>query len=158
MEKEYYNTETVKEKFGVLSENFILYKTLLGDNSDKIPGVKGLGEKGIFKKFPELTEKKLTLEDIFDISARKFKEHVVYSRIVHDRTKLENSYKIMDLSIPMVDDQQIEYLDYLIGEKFPDLNSKMFIQLYNEDKLGGMIRNLDIWLKEKFYHFKGYKD
>ena len=158
MEKEYYNTETVKEKFGVLSENFILYKTLLGDNSDKIPGVKGLGEKGIFKKFPELTEKKLTLEDIFDISARKFKEHVVYSRIVHDRTKLENSYKIMDLSIPMVDDQQIEYLDYLIEEKFPDLNSKMFIQLYNEDKLGGMIRNLDIWLKEKFYHFKGYKD
>ena len=158
MEKEYYNTETVKEKFGVLSENFILYKTLLGDNSDKIPGVKGLGEKGIFKKFPELTEKKLTLEDIFDISARKFKEHVVYSRIVHDRTKLENSYKIMDLSVPMVDDQQIEYLDYLIEEKFPDLNSKMFIQLYNEDKLGGMIRNLDIWLKEKFYHFKGYKD
>ena len=37
MEKEYYNTDTVKEKFGVLSENFIIYKTLLGDNSDKIP-------------------------------------------------------------------------------------------------------------------------
>ena len=158
MEKEYYNTDTVKEKFGVLSENFIIYKTLLGDNSDKIPGVKGLGEKGIFKKFPELTEKKLTLEDIFDISTRKFKEHVVYSRIVYDRTKLENSYKIMDLSVPMVDEQQIEYLDYLIDEKFPDLNTKLFIQLYNEDKLGGMIRNLDIWLKEKFYHFKGYKD
>ena len=158
MEKEYYNTDTVKEKFGVLSEYFIIYKTLLGDNSDKIPGVKGLGEKGIFKKFPELTEKKLTLEDIFDISTRKFKEHVVYSRIVHDRTKLENSYKIMDLSVPMVDEQQIEYLDYLIDEKFPDLNTKLFIQLYNEDKLGGMIRNLDIWLKEKFYHFKGYKD
>ena len=158
MEKEYYNTDTVKEKFGVLSENFIIYKTLLGDNSDKIPGVKGLGEKGIFKKIPELTEKKLTLEDIFDISTRKFKEHVVYSRIVQNRTQLENSYKIMDLSIPMVDQQQIEYLDYLIDEKFPNLNTKLFIQLYNEDKLGGMIRNLDIWLKEKFYHFKGYKD
>ena len=157
MEKEYYNTDTVKEKFGVLSENFIIYKTLLGDNSDKIPGVKGLGEKGIFKKFPELTEKKLTLEDIFDISTRKFKEHVVYSRIVHDRTKLENSYKIMDLSVPMVDEQQIEYLDYLIDEKFPDLNTKLFIQLYNEDKLGGMIRNLDTWLKDIFLQFKGYK-
>ena len=158
MEKEYYTPQTVKNKFGVLPQNFILYKTLLGDNSDNIPGVKGLGVKGIFKKFPELTEKKLTLEDIFDISTRKFKEHVVYSRIVHDRTKLENSYKIMDLSVPMVDEQQIEYLDYLIDEKFPDLNTKLFILLYNEDKLGGMIRNLDIWLKEKFYHFKGYKD
>ena len=158
MEKKYYTEEVFRAKYNMSPQNFILHKTLLGDNSDKIPGVKGLGEKGIFKKFPELTEKKLTLEDIFDISARKFKEHVVYSRIVHDRTKLENSYKIMDLSVPMVDDQQIEYLDYLIEEKFPDLNSKMFIQLYNEDKLGGMIRNLDIWLKEKFYHFKGYKD
>ena len=158
MEKEYYNTETVLEKFGVLSENFILYKTLLGDNSDKIPGVKGLGEKGIFKKFPELKTQVLTLEDIFDISARKFKEHVVYSRIVQNRTQLENSYKIMDLSIPMVDQQQIEYLDYLIDEKFPNLNTKLFIQLYNDDKLGGMIRNLEIWLNDKFSHFKGYKD
>ena len=133
MEKEYYNTETVLEKFGVLSENFILYKTLLGDNSDKIPGVKGLGEKGIFKKFPELKTQVLTLEDIFDISARKFKEHVVYSRIVQNRTQLENSYKIMDLSIPMVDQQQIEYLEYLIDEKYPNLNTKLFIKLYNED-------------------------
>ena len=67
MEKEYYTPKVVKEKFGVLTENFILYKTLLGDNSDKIPGVKGLGVKGIFKKFPELQTQPLTLDDIFDI-------------------------------------------------------------------------------------------
>ena len=158
MEKEYYNTETVKEKFGVLSENFILYKTLLGDNSDKIPGVKGLGEKGIFKKFPELTEKKLTLEDIFDISARKFKEHVVYSRIVQDRTKLENSFKIMDLSIPFLDDEQKEYIEWVIDQDLPEFHPKLFIQIYNEDKLGGMIRNLDIWLDNNFTQFKGYKN
>ena len=158
MEKEYYNSDTVLQKFKVLSENFIIYKTLLGDNSDKIPGVKGLGEKGIFKRFPELQTKVLTLEDIFDISTRKFKDHVVYSRIVHDRVKLENSFKIMDLSKPMVDAEQIEYLDYVIDQDFPELEPKLFIQIYNEDKLGGMIRNLDIWLKDKFSHFKGYKN
>ena len=157
MEKEYYNTETVKEKFGVLSENFILYKTLLGDNSDKIPGVKGLGEKGIFKKFPELTEKKLTLEDIFDISARKFKEHVVYSRIVQDQDRLRTSFKVMDLSKPMISKLEEEYLEDLIIKDIPDLNNKFFISLYNEDKLGGMIRNLDTWLKDIFLQFKGYK-
>ena len=32
------------------------------------------------------------------------------------------------------------------------------IQFYNEDKLGGMIRNLDTWLKDIFSQFKGYKD
>mgnify|MGYP002883995860 CR=1 FL=1 len=158
MEKEYYTPKVVKKKFGVLTENFILYKTLLGDNSDKIVGVKGLGEKGIFKKFPELIDKKLTLDDIFDISARKFKEHIVYSRIVQDENRLRNTFKIMDLSNPMVSQKEKEYINTLIIEDIPDFNPEMFIQFYNEDKLGGMIRNLDIWLKEIFEQFKGYKN
>jgi len=158
MEKEYYTPQTVKDKFGCLSENFILYKTLLGDNSDNIPGVKGLGAKGIFKKFPELQTQPLTLDDIFDISARKFKDHVVYSRVIQDQNKLENSYKVMDLSAPMINQQQVDYLEDLMSEEIPDLNSEMFIQLYNEDKLGGMIRNLDNWIKENFEHFIGYKN
>ena len=158
MEKEYYTRDTVKEKFGVLAENFILYKTLLGDNSDKVPGVKGLGVKGIFKKFPELQNNKLTLDDIFDISTRKFKEHVVYSRIVQDQDRLENTYKIMDLSIPMIDEREIEFLDYLIKDDLPELNSKPFITLYEEDKLGGMIRNLEYWLRDNFSELKLYSE
>ncbi len=158
MEKEYYTPKVVKEKFGVLTENFILYKTLLGDNSDKIPGVKGLGVKGIFKKFPELQTESLTLNDIFNISTRKFKDHVVYSRIVQDQSRLETNYKIMDLSTPMINEREKDYLDDLIAEETPELNSEMFIQFYNEDKLGGMIRNLDTWLKDIFLHFKGYKN
>ncbi len=158
MEKEYYTRATVKEKFGVIAENFILYKTLLGDNSDNIPGVKGLGAKGIFKKFPELQEKDLTLENIFEISTRKFKDHIVYSRILQDEDKLRTSFKVMDLETPMIDEKEKEYLDQLITDSFPDFNPEMFIQFYNEDKMGGMIRNLDIWLKDIFSQFKGYKD
>ena len=158
MEKEYYTPSAVKEKFGVSPQKFILYKTLLGDNSDNIPGVKGLGVKGIFKKFPELQERDLTLDDIFEISTRKFKDHVVYSRIIQDQDRIETGYKIMDLSTPMIDNKEKEYLDDLIESDFPELNSEMFIQFYNTDQLGGMIRNLDTWLKDIFTQFKGYKD
>jgi 5'-3' exonuclease len=158
MEKEYYTKDTVKEKFGVLAENFILYKTLLGDNSDKVPGVKGLGAKGIFKKFPELQDQKLTLDDIFDISARKFKDHVVYSRVVQDQSRLEDTYKIMDLSKPMIDEREVEYLSKVIEEDLPDLNLKPFITLYEEDKLGGMIRNLEYWLRDNFAELKLYSE
>ena len=55
------------KKFGVLAENFIVYKTLMGDASDKIPGIKGLGEKKLKKLFPELGERIVTLEDIIEI-------------------------------------------------------------------------------------------
>jgi len=64
----------------------------------------------------------------------------------------------MDLSNPMVSQKEKEYINTLIIEDIPDFNPEMFIQFYNEDKLGGMIRNLDIWLKEIFEQFKGYKN
>ena len=158
MEKEYYTPNVVEEKFGLLPHNFILHKTLLGDNSDNIRGIKGLGAKGIFKKFPELKTTELTLQDIFDISARKFKDHVVYSRIVQEQSRIETNYKVMDLSVPMIDDRGKKHIDNLIVENFPDFNPEMFIQFYNEDKMGGMIRNLETWLKDIFSQFKGYKD
>jgi hypothetical protein len=63
----------------------------------------------------------------------------------------------MDLSTPLVDDREIEYLENLIEEEIPELNIEMFVQFYNSDQLGGMIRNLENWLKEIFLQFKGYK-
>ena len=36
----------------------------------------------------------------------------------------------------------------LVSIIMPCYNSEMFISFYNEDKMGGMIRNLDVWLKE----------
>ena len=56
----------------------------------------------------------------------------------------------MDLSTPMIDEREIEYIDQLVASDLPELNEKLFITLYNEDKLGGMIRNLEYWLKENF--------
>ena len=40
MEKEYYTPQTVMDKYKISPHNFILHKTLLGDNPDKIKGVK----------------------------------------------------------------------------------------------------------------------
>ena len=47
MEKEFYTEEVIKEKYNMSPSNFIIYKTLMGDNSDKVKGVKGLVKKVI---------------------------------------------------------------------------------------------------------------
>jgi DNA polymerase I len=59
--KEYYTIDTVIEKFKMSPTNFILYKTLMGDNSDKVAGIKGLGEKKLYKLFPELSERRFNI-------------------------------------------------------------------------------------------------
>jgi 5'-3' exonuclease len=150
IEKDYYTEETIKQKFGIPAKNFILYKTLLGDSSDMVKGIKGLGEKGILKKFPELSERILSLEDIFDICQAKYKEHVVYSRVIFEYDSLEKNYSIMDLNSPWLTDEQKEFLNDFIKEKTPTLNEKTFLKFYQEDGLRHLIKNIEYWLTSNF--------
>jgi DNA polymerase I len=150
MEKEYYTEDTVREKFNMSPSNFIIYKTLMGDNSDKVKGVKGLGEKKLQKLFPELKEKDVTLDDIYDICESKFKEHVIYSRIIQGIDDLEKNYKIMDLSNPMLDENDKKYLNKVVESPETEYIPEQFLAFYNADKLGGIIRNVEFWIKDVF--------
>ena len=150
MEKEYYTEQTVIDKYKMSPKNFILHKTLLGDNSDKIKGVKGLGEKGLYKKFPELMERDMDLQDIFSICEAKFKDHVVYARVLQNMDEMENNYKIMNLENPMLSTREKEYLDKLVSSDIPPYLPEQFVAFYNQDKLGGMIRNVEFWVKDLF--------
>jgi len=154
MEKEFYTEQTVVDKFKMSPNNFILYKTLMGDNSDKVKGVKGLGEKKLYKLFPELSEKDMTLDDIYKICEDKFKENVIYARIIQHIEELEKNYKIMDLSNPMLDENDKKYLREVVKSKDYQYLPEQFIAFYNKDKLGGMIRNVEFWVKDIFERFK----
>lgn len=44
-----YDSAKVKERYGLSPTQFVDFKALKGDNSDNIPGVKGIGEKGAAK-------------------------------------------------------------------------------------------------------------
>ena len=150
IEKSFYTDAMIVEKIGLKAENFILYKVLMGDASDKVAGVKGLGPKKLFKLFPELKTQHLTLDDIFDIAGKRLKENVIYSRIIMTEDDLRKNFTIMDLAKPMLDVDDKILLDESIKAGVPDLASKPFMDLYNEDSLGGMIRNTDFWLKDNF--------
>jgi DNA polymerase-1 len=150
VEKEFYTEAVVREKFNLDPHNFLIYKTLLGDSSDALPGIKGMGEKKLFKYFPELSTKKVSFQDILDISEEKMEEHVIYARILHDIQMLENKHKIMDLSNPMMTDADKEYVDEFIKPSPLTLDAKEFIRMCNEDQIGGLIRNVEFWVKETF--------
>ena len=150
VEREFYTEAVVREKFNLDPHNFLIYKTLLGDSSDALPGIKGMGEKKLFKYFPELSTRKVSFQDILDISEEKMEEHVIYARILHDVQMLENKHKIMDLSNPMMTDADKEYVDEFIKPSPLTLDAKEFIRMCNEDQIGGLIRNVEFWVKETF--------
>jgi len=158
IEKDYYTPESVKEKFKVLPENFLHYKVLLGDASDKVPGIKGLGAKKIDKLFPELLEHPLTLEELLEISASKHKENIIYSRIVFEENSLRKTTRIMDLHNPMMDELEKNFVSDLIDQKAPLLNVETFLRLYQEDGLRHLVKNIEFWINNQFRTLNSYNN
>lgn len=156
-EKEFYTSKTVFSSFGIPPENFILYKTLLGDQSDKIEGIKGLGQKGILKKFPELAGDEITFDQLMELAETKIKDHVIYARVIQDEDRLKNNYKIMDLKNPLIDEDEKQFLEEFTDEFPPKLNLEGFLKFYHEDGLGKLIKNPESTLVDIFKILNSFK-
>ena len=71
-----YNKEQFIEEFGVTPTQFIDVKGLMGDKSDNIPGVPGVGEKTAYKLIKEYGSVEGVLNNIDSISGKKLKENL----------------------------------------------------------------------------------
>ncbi|MBQ8147091.1 MAG: DNA polymerase I [Clostridia bacterium] len=74
-----YNEEKFTQEYGVTPTQYIDVKAIMGDSSDNIPGVSGIGEKGAFKLISE-----------FESLERLYKEYEGSSLSQGMKTKLEN--------------------------------------------------------------------
>ena len=155
--KVFYGPKDVKKEFMVHPDNFIIYKTMLGDQSDKIEGIKGLGPKTLLKLFPDIVNVPLTMKDIFDHAEDHLKEHQIYARVLFAKQSLLNHYKLMDLKNPILDDRQIDYINELINEENNDFHKKHFIELYEMDGLAHFIKNIDYWVTDTFFKLSKFK-
>ncbi len=75
-ETEVYNEENFIEEFGVTPTQFIDVKGLMGDKSDNIPGVPGVGEKTAYKLIKTYGSVEEVLKNIDNISGKKIKENL----------------------------------------------------------------------------------
>ena len=75
-----YTPEFVQEKYGLTPEQIIDMKGLMGDTSDNIPGVPGVGEKTAIKLLTEYTSLENVLESIEKVSGKKLKEKLEENR------------------------------------------------------------------------------
>ena len=71
-----YDEDTFIKEFEVTPKQFIDVKGLMGDKSDNIPGIPGIGEKTAFKLIKEYGSIEKVLENIDNISGKKLKENL----------------------------------------------------------------------------------
>jgi 5'-3' exonuclease len=158
IKKQFYRSKDVFEQYGLYPHNFITMKCLMGDKSDNLPGVKGLGVKKLFKLFPELSgTEKFTLKEAYQKSTDKVEEHGLYGNIHLFKNQLEINYELMSLEdIELLDADQQE-LDKLIKTEPYNFNKAKFLGMYEKDLLGRGIPNTEFWLSEAFSYLQNYK-
>jgi hypothetical protein len=71
--------EAVKEKFGTTPEHVIDVLAIMGDSSDNVPGVSGIGEKGAIKLIEEFGSVPNLLEHLEQVKG-KAREHIARDR------------------------------------------------------------------------------
>ena len=101
-------------------------------------------------------ERKISLDEIYDICALKFKEHVIYCRALEDFDNLKKSHKIMNLSNPMLDDQEKEHILKQVKESPYGLNIETILRFYHKDGLGNVLKNVDFWIRDNWITIDRY--
>ena len=158
IKKKFYRPQDVYDQYGLYPQNFITMKCLMGDKSDNLPGVKGLGPKKLMKYFPELaSNKKFTLNEAYNKATEKVEEHGIYGNVHLFKKQLEINYELMSLEdIELLENDQQE-LDELIDTAPYNFKKNKFLEMYEKDLLGRGIPNTEFWLSEVFSYLQNYK-
>ena len=147
--KKFVTPKNSVEELGITHENTLLKKIICGDSSDNIKGIKGLGEQTLIKLFPEIKDKKTSLEAVIERSNKLLEERKAAKKkplkslenIVNGVTDgiqgnkiYEINKKIIDLSEPLLTNDAID-----------GLKEEMYAPLGDEDR---DIKNVYTIIKE----------
>jgi DNA polymerase I len=101
---ENYTPATLEEKLGIRPDQVIDMKALMGDSSDNIPGIPGVGEKTAIKLLKEFDTLEGIYENIDKVSGKKLKEKLeTYKESAFMSRELATIYRETPLEITVED-------------------------------------------------------
>lgn len=157
--KKLYDKEAMLEDYGMTPKNFVLYRAFSGDTSDNIDGVKGIGIKGLQKRFPEIQTEDLScdhfvdraLEEIENGSKLKF-----WKTIAENKEKLDRNYDLMQLDDSIIN-SSLEYaISKMVTGKITPINRMAIYKMFLEDGMDSSIKDINQWLTNTFMKLNIY--
>jgi len=150
VKKKTYTKDNVQDEIKVLPENYNIVKALLGDHSDGVRGVKGLGIKTIISEWKSFCyDPGASLQDIYDHCETQMeldKPKKIFAKILHEWQRVMNNFEIMDLHQTSLDEKEIETLKESIKTKVSKTQIGAFIQYLDDDNIEGITKNTVGWL------------
>ena len=142
-----YNIAKMDEVYGLSPAEFIDLKALMGDQSDNIPGIYGIGEKTALK----ILSKYRTIENLYDnideLSKNKTNERIAAGKdMAFLSKKLATIVKDVDISM--------DINDYLVQKEDSDALRKIFEDLELNTRLKALNGEIKTEIKEEKIDFE----
>jgi DNA polymerase-1 len=135
IQEEILNVKKVLEEYSIHPSNFALARSISGDSSDNIQGIKGIGLTTIAKRFPILAENKnYFIDDLTNYAEDK--DGSVYEKVCDNVELIKDNYNIMQLSSPQISIQTKTQIDNIIEEFTPEFNQMEFKKMSIQDGFG----------------------
>ncbi len=134
-EVDYFDEEAIIEKYGIKPVQLIEVKGLMGDTSDNIPGVAGIGEKTaleLIKTYGTIDNLYKAIEEGKDTLKPKAKEKLVNDK---EMAYLSKTLGTINREVPLenkIEDLKVkEWNKEKVTEKFKELNFNRFMERFN---------------------------
>ncbi len=130
-----FGEKEIEEKYGVSPKELIDVKGLMGDTSDNIPGVPGIGEKTaleLIKTYKSIDKIYNEIESNTDTLKEKLKQKLIDNK---DLAILSRTLGTININAPIdnkIEDLKVKEWDNAkVFEKFKELNFNRFIDRFN---------------------------
>lgn len=141
MTNEVLDIEGVEKKFGVGPERIVDYLALMGDKSDNIPGVPGVGPKTAVKWLNEFGSMEGIIENAESIGGKigeRLRENINLLRLSHElatiKDDVELDFEISELTKADDDDE-------LLFDLFSEMEFKTWIKELEDKGVSGTVQN-----------------
>ncbi len=131
------NVKKVLEEYSIHPNNFALARSISGDASDNLDGVKGIGLPTIAKRFPLLAEEQYhTIEDVLEYSKQNKGKVKAYESVIESSQVIRDNYKIMQLHSPQISIQTKMHIENVIDNFEIQMNLLDFKKMMVQDGFG----------------------
>jgi DNA polymerase-1 len=132
-------------EYKVFPTNWIITKILMGDNSDGVKGIKGLGLKTINKLFPFLIEhRRINLNEIVEFSQKNVSGSKHYKSIVDEKDRLQKNWEVMQLLDHNFSIAGMDVLNEALNQH-PIFKPFQLRLLFMQDNAGKQLQYFDSW-------------
>ena len=132
------NRNKVIDEYGIHPVNMALARAIVGDKSDNLDGVPGIGLKTIAKRFPFMAEEKnCTIDELVQMCEEHEDSKLkVYRSIVESKELIQQNYGLMQLYVPSLSPQGKQKIKYSVEKSEKHFNQTEINVMMLQDGMG----------------------